>query len=104
MPLQSFEDAMNTRTPNDTKPSILLANGFSQGWNNAIFNYKNLLNGADFGGRDAEIRTIFTEFDTYDFEKVMRALEAAEIVCKTYGIDAAKIDEISTDQEQLKIH
>lgn len=102
MPLQSFEDAMNARVPDNKKPSVLLANGFSQAWDHTIFNYKNLLNGADFGDRDAEIREIFTKFDTYDFEQVMRALEAAEAVCETYGIDAAKIDEISTDQEQLK--
>lgn len=102
MSLQSFEEAMNDRVPDNEKPSILLANGFSQAWNTAIFNYKNLLIGANFGIRDTQIREIFAKFNTYDFEQVMRALEAAEAVCETYSIDAAKIDDISTDQKQLK--
>eukprot|EP00493_Phyllostaurus_siculus_P028034 UN28382 len=32
----------------------------------------------------------------------MRALEAAEIVCDKYAVDQVKIDEIKSDQEQLK--
>ncbi len=56
MPLQPFEDAMNARVPDNEKPSVLLANGLSQAWDHTIFNYKNLLNEADFGDRDAEIR------------------------------------------------
>ena len=103
MPLQSFEHKLNSlNLPEGVKPSILLANGFSQAWDHTIFNYETLLQKANFGTRDANIRDIFQKFNTYDFEQVMRALEAAEAVCETYGVDPAKIDEISTDQEQLK--
>ncbi|HGS4996390.1 TPA: DUF4917 family protein [Vibrio cholerae] len=101
MPLQTFEEKIDSLEPEEI-PSILLANGFSQAWDHNIFNYQNLLQRANFGARDANIRDIFDKFDTYDFEQVMRALEAAEAVCETYGVDPAKIDEISTDQEQLK--
>lgn len=61
-----------------------------------------MLDKADFGDRDAEVRKIFRKFNTYDFEQVMRALEAAETVCEIYGVAAEKIDEINKDQEQLK--
>jgi len=101
MPLESFEEKINSLEPNEV-PSILLANGFSQAWNHNVFNYQNLLQQANFGARDATIRDIFNKFNTYDFEKVMRALEAAESVCESYGVDLAKINEIQADQEHLK--
>jgi len=101
MPLETFEQKLDS-IGEDNIPSILLANGFSQAWDNDIFNYHNLLQQANFGPRDANIRDIFNSFDTYDFEHVMRALEAAEVVCRTYGVDPLKIDEISTDKIQLK--
>lgn len=101
MPLGSFAEKIDNLEP-DNKPSILLANGFSQAWDHNIFNYQNLLHSANFGARDAAIRALFTRFNTYDFEKVMRALEAAEIVCESYGVERAKINEIQADQESLK--
>lgn len=101
MPLQTFEDAFNTLQPGDI-PSILLANGFSQAWDHNIFNYQNLLQQANFGSRDALIREIFINFDTYDFEKIMRALEAAESVCESYGFNQTQINDIRTDQDVLK--
>ena len=101
MPLQTFEDKINS-LGQGIRPSVLLANGFSQAWDRGIFNYQNLLQQANFGVRDTTIRDIFKSFNTFDFEKVMRALEAAEIVCKKYAVDQVKINEIKKDQDHLK--
>lgn len=101
MPLQSFQETLNS-LDNDEKPSILLANGFSQAWDSDIFSYANLLDQADFGGRNVQIKGLFDDFDTYDFEQVMNALVAAEKVGSAYGIPQAKIDEIKEDQNLLK--
>lgn len=101
MPLETFEEKLDSLDVEET-PSVLLANGFSQAWNHNIFNYENLLQRANFGARDRNIRDIFNKFETFDFEHVMRALEAAETVCESYGVDRAKINEIKADQEQLK--
>lgn len=101
MALESFDDKI-TSLPDGETLSVLLGNGFSQAWNSSIFDYKNLLQQANFGDRDGIIRDIFNTFDTYDFEKVMRSLEAAETICHSYGIDRTKIDEINNDKEQLK--
>ncbi|MBY7733047.1 DUF4917 family protein [Vibrio splendidus] len=101
MALETFEAKLDSLEVEET-PSVLLANGFSQAWNHNIFNYENLLQKAHFGARDRNIRDIFNKFETFDFEQIMRALEAAETVCESYGVDRAKIDEIKTDQEQLK--
>ncbi|PTO62232.1 DUF4917 family protein [Vibrio splendidus] len=101
MPLETFEEKLDSLEVEET-PSVLLANGFSQAWNHNIFNYENLLQRANFGARDRNIRDIFNKFETFDFEQIMRALEAAETVCESYGVNRAKIDEIKADQEQLK--
>lgn len=101
MALGTFEDKYRS-IELESKPSILLANGFSQAWEHRIFNYQNLLQKANFGERDSIIKSIFTSFNTFDFETVMRALEAAELVCDSYAVDNSKIDEIRADQKQLK--
>lgn len=101
MLLQTFEEAFSKLKPGE-KPSILLANGFSQAWKHEVFNYQHLLQKANFGDRDLPIRGVFSKFRTYDFEKVMRALEAAEYICESYGFDQTKIDEIKNDQQVLK--
>ncbi|MDN2668948.1 DUF4917 domain-containing protein [Vibrio splendidus] len=101
MPLETFEEKLDSLEVEET-PSVLLANGFSQAWNHNIFNYENLLQRANFGARNRNIKGIFNKFETFDFEQVMRALEAAETVCESYGVNRAKIDEIRADQEQLK--
>lgn len=101
MSLQTFENAFS-KLKSGERPSILLANGFSQAWDHNIFNYQNLLQKANFGDRDILIKEIFDNFKTYDFEKIMRALEAAESVCVSYMFDQTKIDDIKADQEILK--
>lgn len=97
----NFQEALDS-IDKEEKPSILLANGFSQAWNAQIFNYANLLEAADFGERDAIIRSLFTNLNTYDFEAIMRQLIAADIVCRAYGVEQATINQIKQDQEKLK--
>lgn len=101
MKIGNFKDKFDSIS-NKAEISILLANGFSQAWSHEIFNYKSLFDKADFGTRDLEIRQLFTEFDTYDFEKIMRILESAQKICELYDVDKNKIIEIQSDQEQLK--
>ncbi|TOB85777.1 DUF4917 family protein [Vibrio parahaemolyticus] len=101
MPLQTFDDTL-AQLDEWEYPSILLANGFSRAWNNRIFNYENLFEEAHFGERDQELREIFERFNTFDFEQVMHSLQSAELVCETYRVDRAIINQIRDDQEQLK--
>ena len=97
----TFQEALGNIDQEET-PSILLANGFSQAWNAKIFNYANLLEAANFGQRDAIIRSLFTSLNTYDFEAIMRQLVAAETVCEAYGVERETINQIKEDQEHLK--
>lgn len=97
----TFQEAIDSIEDGET-PSILLANGFSQAWNVDIFNYANLFEAADFGRRDVALRALFNEIGTYDFEKVMKYLVAAETVLTVYAADQDMIDCIKEDQEELK--
>lgn len=84
------------------KPTLRLGNGFSRAWNNEIFNYESLLEAADFGDRDREIRELFARLGTADFESVMRAMVSARIVLEAYGDEEALVVQIERDEQRLK--
>ncbi|MGI9831640.1 DUF4917 family protein, partial [Vibrio vulnificus] len=81
---------------------LLLGNGFSQAWRHDIFNYKNLLDSANFGARDAAIKAIFQKLETYDFETVMQSMTVSADICELYGGDAALLEAIREDANILK--
>lgn len=97
----SYQNAID-QLPDGEKPSILIANGFSQAWNDRIFNYASILGAASFGARDGEIKGLFTKSETYDFEKIMGQLVSAQVVLESYGSDHKLIEQIKADQEILK--
>lgn len=97
----TFEEAWNQIDEAEI-PLILLGNGFSQAWRHGVFNYANLFDKANFGTRDAEIKSIFEKIGTYDFEAVMRALVSAKIVIESYDSASPLIATIEADQEILK--
>ena len=97
----TFDEALN-QIPEGTKYSILLANGFSQAWNTNIFNYANLLDSANFGNRDSELKSLFNNAKTYDFEIIMKHLESAELVLKAYGSNMKILKQIESDKTILK--
>lgn len=99
--MKTFEEAWEMLDA-DERPAIILGNGFSQSWDAKIFNYANLLEVADFGERDKQIRGLFDKFETYDFEAVMRALLGSEYVLEVYAADKDLIAAIKKDQEILK--
>lgn len=99
MDLLTFDEAL-AEAGDDI--SILLGNGFSQAYDHHIFNYRNLLDNANFGVRHESIKDIFRKLETYDFEKVMQSLEFTEIVNSIYRAPQQLIDYIADDMENLK--
>ncbi|MCF5232347.1 MULTISPECIES: DUF4917 family protein [unclassified Pseudomonas] len=97
----TYNDAIIS-IPQGQKPSILLANGFSQAWDHTIFNYKYLLQAADFGDRSTPIKELFKRLNTYDFEKVMKRLVSTQLVLEIYDADPQLIAKVKQDQEVLK--
>lgn len=99
--MDTYAECINSLGPADS-PSVLLGNGFSRAWNNDIFNYASLLAAADFAGREAELRDLFDRFETYDFEKVMQGLNAAQHVLEAYGGVDHLVATIQADRQLLK--
>ena len=90
----SFEEALK-RTEGQ-KRSLLLGNGFSA----THFSYANLLEQSGIAADDP-IRGVFGALDTFDFERVMNALEASAVVSAAYS--DAKAEEIYiADAERLR--
>lgn len=106
MPLKKFKEIMDSITKDnsneDKKPSLLLGNGFSQAFDSDIFNYQNLFIKADFGDNNDKIKNIFTNFDTYDFEKIMKNIESTKTICSIYKVDSKKIKQFESDIENIK--
>ena len=97
----TFQEAIES-LDEDECPSIVLANGFSQAWDPKIFNYKNLIDAADFGDREGVIRPLFDSLGTYDFEIVSRQLTAAETILRSYDPGNTLIDDFVEDRRVLK--
>lgn len=90
----SFQDALEQTRG---KPrSLLLGNGFSVKY----FDYKNLLEKSGLR-EDSPIRILFRNLDTNDFEYVVRALEDAVRVERSYG-NAMHADELERDAEEVR--
>jgi len=77
----TFEEAID-RT-NGSARSLLLGNGFSINH----FNYANLFDAAGFT-EESPVYGVFKALDTFDFERVMRALESGALVTSVYGENA----------------
>ncbi|HCU2529346.1 TPA: DUF4917 family protein [Klebsiella oxytoca] len=84
------------------KPSLLMGNGFSQAWSPQIFNYRNILDNANFGAHGDLIRKLFQELNTSDFESVMDKLSSANRIIKHYDPHCEMINLINEHQEALK--
>ncbi|MEQ9891402.1 hypothetical protein [Pectobacterium aroidearum] len=55
--MKTFTDVL--KETKDKNRQLLLGNGFSQAFDKNIFNYKNLLESANFGNRNEKIKKIF---------------------------------------------
>ena len=77
----SFVEAIN-ETQFGGSRAVLLGNGFSVA-QSASFGYKDLLNESDID-KYPSLEKVFDNFDTVDFEKVIRHLENAGTVAQAY--------------------
>jgi hypothetical protein len=78
----SFEDAIKSSGSNTR--SVLLGNGFSIAQAGGQFGYGSLLEKSGLPN-DNPIRNVFNVLETFDFEKVMKALEDASQIELAYG-------------------
>ena len=69
--LMTFEEAL--KATEGQRRSLLMGNGFSIAYDRSIFNYKALFDSADFSKRK-ELKKLFEEMNTKDFELVIKTL------------------------------
>ena len=67
--------------------NVLLANGFSIACCKDIFTYKKLFDSADFS---EGINKVFKEFDTFDFEKIIKKLDDTSKIVNIYDKETLK--------------
>ena len=78
----SFQDAIKQASAYNKK-NLLLGNGFSIACVPTIFTYTSLFKQADFS-KMPQVKEVFKNLDTQDFEEVVRALENCSIVLPSY--------------------
>jgi len=77
-----FNEALNIAATYDKK-NLLLGNGFSIACVPTIFTYSSLYEQADFS-KMPEVKEVFQNLETKDFEEVVHALEYSSIVLPAY--------------------
>lgn len=102
--LLSYDDVL--ATTEGQKKYLLLGNGFSMSYNVKRFSFTSLLESAVDSGlitKSNPIYAVFSEFDTKDFEEVIKLLETSVKVLKTYSaITESDEKAILEDSKSLK--
>ncbi len=101
MNVLKFSDALQLASAYDKK-NLLLGNGFSIACVPSIFTYTSLFQQADFSAMP-EVREVFENLKTKDFEEVIRSLEYSSLVLPAYKKDIPQtITLIEEHAKQLK--
>lgn len=93
--IHNFEDCINETT---NKRHLILGNGFSVDIFPNIFNYKKLAEKIS----DPNIKAIFSEFDTTDFEFVILKLTESLRILDYYDKSKVIYSKVKNDAEKLK--
>jgi hypothetical protein len=96
----SFQEALEI---SGEKRHLLLGNGFSISWKPDTFRYDSLYNRANFKKLSPNVKDVFEQLNTKDFELVMRSIQSAAEILKVYSPSNTKlISEIEHDAKELK--
>lgn len=97
----SFKEALE-ESEDCNKRHLLLGNGFSIACRSDIFRYDRLFDQADFSTLTKTARQAFADLGTTDFERVIRALRDAAVICGTYGVAAKVTSQLRGDANSIK--
>jgi hypothetical protein len=101
MKLLTLNEALKLAA-NYNKKNLLLGNGFSIACVPTIFTYSSLFKQADFS-KMPEVKEVFTNLHTQDFEEVVNALEHCSVVLPSYKKTLSKtVALIHTHAQKLK--
>ncbi len=100
MKLLSFQEAIK-QAGSYNKKNLLLGNGFSIACVPTIFTYTSLFKQADFS-KMPEVKEVFKNLNTQDFEEVVKALEHCSIVLPSYKALPKTVALIHKHAQKLK--
>lgn len=99
--LITFDKAIEVASQYSTK-HLLLGNGFSIACDPSIFTYDSLFNEADFSN-NIEIKKVFDNLRTTDFELVIDALQKSSLVLPAYITDEDGLcEKLNSDAYKIK--
>ena len=102
MDVMDFIEAINlSKKLNGDDPAVLLGNGFSIAYDRQIFSYAALFRAVDWGEGD-RIRRLFDQIGTWDFELVIRKMDAAADVIEIYQDGGCLAADVRWDVDLLK--
>jgi len=88
--IHSFDEIIEISDKIGDKRKLLLGNGFSCAWDKDIFSYSALLDKAreskEFK-KEPEVAAMFKEFDTKDFERIIKVLKDGSKLVRVYHGD-----------------
>ncbi len=87
------------------KRKLLLGNGFSMAYDSERFSFTSLYKSAldkNIIKKNSEIHKIFENFETSDFEEVIKVIESSSKIAEFYGIDLETITKMKDHADKLK--
>lgn len=101
-PVRTFDQALE-RAAEFSPRHVLLGNGFSMAYDPTAFNYVKLLDDADFSDLSVDMRRVFENFGTSDFEKIIEFLRAAAQLVEMYeSVDSELAGRFAADADALR--
>lgn len=98
-PWISFEEALKKSSQYGFERNLLIGNGFSIAYSRDIFNYSALFNSADFS---EDVKAVFKEFDTWDFEKIINKFNQSARLLHSYKDNQELADELIKEAQVIK--
>lgn len=92
-----FKDAVSAAKRKYETLSVLLGNGFSIDYDNALFCYESLANEAALDGLSVPKAELFDQLGTRDFESVIEKLRVAASLHELYGGSSGDADRMRHD-------
>lgn len=103
MKILNFEEAITkVKQEHDSKPNLLLGNGFSIDFNKDLFSYGGLLDAMNKKGFSVKIENLFRHLKTHDFEVVISSLTDSAKILTEYKIDKKTKKRLISDAKKLK--
>lgn len=99
MSIKTFSQVLEECKKNGFKKNLLLGNGFSIAYNKEIFSYDKLF---EYSDMSENVKGVFKEFNTYDFEIIIKKFTEAHRLFKKYKPDNKIAEELLLEANNIK--